>query len=73
MYKGFVIQVYPPGGAIVIMLWLGFFIHLNEVSARVRVVMITQMAGVMIVLNSWIRTIIGVEYIYVYAWIIKVL
>ncbi|XP_052104112.1 glutamate-gated chloride channel-like [Mytilus californianus] len=61
VYKGFVIQVYLPGGAIVIMLWLGFFIHLNEVSARVRVVsigftaMITQMVGVMIVFPDTVQ------------------
>ncbi|CAG2251479.1 unnamed protein product [Mytilus edulis] len=61
VYKGFVLQVYLPGGAIVIMLWLGFFIHLNEVSARVRVVsigftaMITQMVGVMIVFPDTVQ------------------
>lgn len=43
------------------MLWLGFFIHLNEVSARVRVVsigftaMIAQMVGEMIVFPDTVQ------------------
>lgn len=61
IYKGFVFQVYLPSSAIVVMLWLGFWVSLREVSARVRVVsvafvaMVTQMVGIMIVFPDTVQ------------------
>lgn len=55
------IQVYLPNVAIILMLWLGFWVSLREVSARVRVVsialttMITQMVGIMIVFPDTVQ------------------
>lgn len=61
VYKGFMIQVYLPSSAIIIMLWLRFWISLREVSSRVRVVsmafvtIVTQMVGIMIVFPDTVQ------------------
>ena len=61
VYKGFIVQVYLPSSAIIFMVWLGFWIHVKEVSGRVRVVsmtfvaMVTQMVGVMVVFPDTVQ------------------